>query len=419
MISLAAHIISQQKLLTMETTKKILDQMWHRLIPMRDLPVDKHLAFTGFDGFVDNIHQVVHKEEGDKTVYFNAMPRFADHLQSMGSRGGSLETVARRKKIGGNAPVLSNTMATLGIQTHCLGAMGYPKIHPVFLKMHKLVEITSVIEPGENQVLEFRDAKLVLSEQNVFESYNWEYVKTHTGVFDQLQRIVTNTRLFALVDWANLPHASDIWEGFLNDMIRTTGKKDALFFFHLGDPYKMTRKKIGKTIELINQFAPHGKVTVSLNESEALRLWLVLNGHEPLYDLANAEVPPLEDVARFIFRVFDIDAVILRHPERTFVATEEKVFDIRGRRVERPRLLSGGGDNFDAGYCLGLLEGMDSQQCALLGIAASGAYIQNGYSPCVEDLIEYLKSWADELAVRRPRAAKKTGLGKKPVAVKG
>ena len=380
----------------METTEKILDQLWHKLIPLRQMKEDKYQVFTGFDGFIDKIQKAVVREEASKDLYFKSVGQFTDHLDKMKNTGGHVEIVTTRKKIGGNAPILSNTLGTLGIQTYCLGAMGYPNIHPVFMKLHKLCEVISVINPGENQVIEFKDAKIIFSEQGVFDKYDWEYLKSHTEVFGQLKSVVANSKLFALVDWVNLPHAASIWKGFLEEMIKPSGKTDALFFFHLGDPYKMSRKKVGDSIGLINEFADYGNVTVSMNENEAAKLWLVLNGFEAAHDVSEAKLPELREVARFIFRVFDIHSVIVRTPDIAWVASEENVQGILGRRVKSPKLLMGSGDNFDAGYCLGLLEKMKPRECALLGVAASGAYIQNGYSPCIEDLIEYVKSWADE-----------------------
>ncbi|CAD5265221.1 MULTISPECIES: hypothetical protein [unclassified Imperialibacter] len=380
----------------METSKKDLDSLWRKLIPLRNYEEDSHLAFTGFDGFVDKIQRVVAKKKGNNATYFDSLGEFTDHLGSMRVGGGDIETSTTKIRIGGDAPILSNTLGSLGIQTHCLGAMGHPALHPVFMKMHKLCEITSVMDPGENQILEFNDAKIVLSDQAMFNNYDWEYIKTHTEVFDQLKRVVKKAELFALVDWARLPFASSIWRGFLEDMIKATGKKDALFFFHIGDPYKIPRKKIGQMVELIDEFAAFGKVTVSLNQQEASKLWLVLNGYEPTQDQTKVKIPAMSEMARFIFRVFDIDAVIVRSRETTFVAYDEGIIEVSGSKVETPKVLMGGGDNFNAGYCLGLLEGMNRRQCALLGTAASGAFIQNGYSPCIEDVIEYLKTWADE-----------------------
>jgi sugar/nucleoside kinase (ribokinase family) len=55
--------------------------------------------------------------------------------------------------------------------------------------------------------------------------------------------------------------------------------------------------------------------------------------------------------------------------------------------------LTGGGDNLNAGFCLGLLNNLSIEECMLAGMATSGAYVQNGFSPSMDDLIEYLKTY--------------------------
>ena len=40
-------------------------------------------------------------------------------------------------------------------------------------------------------------------------------------------------------------------------------------------------------------------------------------------------------------------------------------------------------------------------ECIVLGIAASGAYIQNGLSPGLGDLMSCLKTWREELKIKK------------------
>jgi sugar/nucleoside kinase (ribokinase family) len=61
---------------------------------------------------------------------------------------------------------------------------------------------------------------------------------------------------------------------------------------------------------------------------------------------------------------------------------------------------TGGGDNLNAGYCLGLLLGLDPSQCMILGMASSGSYVQESQSPDVTQLISYLKNWIEELNMK-------------------
>jgi predicted phosphoribosyltransferase len=78
--------------------------------------------------------------------------------------------------------------------------------------------------------------------------------------------------------------------------------------------------------------------------------------------------------------------------------------EMQGNVVTKPKVLTGGGDNLNAGYSLGLLAGYEIHYCMLLGMAASGAYIQNGISPNISELIVYLDKWANKLNHKRIKA---------------
>jgi sugar/nucleoside kinase (ribokinase family) len=65
---------------------------------------------------------------------------------------------------------------------------------------------------------------------------------------------------------------------------------------------------------------------------------------------------------------------------------------VEGKLVEEPKILTGGGDNFNAGYALGCLMELEMEERLLLGMGCSGTYIQNGKSPDLSELGEYLES---------------------------
>jgi hypothetical protein len=88
----------------------------------------------------------------------------------------------------------------------------------------------------------------------------------------------------------------------------------------------------------------------------------------------------------------------LVHPiDRVVAYRKNQVLEVQGRLVTSPKVLTGGGDNLNAGYCLGLLGQLPFEQCVLLGIAASGSYIENGESPDITAIIKYIETWRREL----------------------
>ena len=93
----------------------------------------------------------------------------------------------------------------------------------------------------------------------------------------------------------------------------------------------------------------------------------------------------------------NIDYLLIHPIDRTILFHQREVIEMQGRLVTEPKVLTGGGDNLNGGYCLGLLAGFSVTECMLLGMATSGAYIQNGVSPDLKEIIDYVNVWKDEL----------------------
>jgi len=89
--------------------------------------------------------------------------------------------------------------------------------------------------------------------------------------------------------------------------------------------------------------------------------------------------------------------VLLVHPvDRTIVVTDQDTFELYGNVVSNPAILTGGGDNLNAGFCLGLLNGFSLKECMITAMGTSGAYVKSGISPSMDDLINYLSLWKTE-----------------------
>ena len=69
----------------------------------------------------------------------------------------------------------------------------------------------------------------------------------------------------------------------------------------------------------------------------------------------------------------------------------------KGRIVENPLISTGGGDNFNAGFCLALMAGCYPEECMMMAMATSGAYVEQGKSPDLNDIENYLIQWRSEI----------------------
>ena len=354
-------------------------------------------VFVGFDGFVDTIMKVVKQRHNYHNDYILTISEFASAIQSGSGKSRQFELVTERIKPGGNAPILFNTLQKFGIPAICAGSIGYPTIHPVFSEMNA-DHLIPLANPGDSHAIEFADGKIILSELGAFERYNWKYLVKTQGIA-KLRDAMLSSDLIAFVDWANLPFASDIWDGALHEIIKVSGRKNFRFFFDLCDPSKKTTEQMDEVFDLMGSFAVYGEVTLGLNENETLRIWCAFHGVDPN---DSAHIPTVEQAGRELYNMINIPYLLVHPIDRTILFAPQETITQKGRLVTQPKVLTGGGDNLNAGYICGLLNGFTLQQCMLLAMATSGAYIQNGTSPDVEAVRNYITIWMDELRKTKP-----------------
>jgi sugar/nucleoside kinase (ribokinase family) len=136
----------------------------------------------------------------------------------------------------------------------------------------------------------------------------------------------------------------------------------------------------------ISEFSKIGKTILGLNENEALKVYTAITGKDSISG-------KLMDAAREIFSHISVTQLLIHPVDRCLLISNDQQLEMKGRVVTHPTILTGGGDNLNAGFCFGLLHGFADDECVLLGMAASGAYVQNGVSPTHHDLIGYLNTF--------------------------
>jgi len=377
-------------------TNILLTQLLQQLKTQNKTPLVKNV-FVGFDGFIDNIKKAVKRRHEQDVVYYETLGEFAERISEARGKSGQIEFITKKIKVGGNAPILAHALGKLGVASHCAGSMGHPTLHPAFSAMNSNCKKISLLNPGKSDAVEFNDGKMIFSELSVFENYNWNYIKTSAMVPD-IRKAVMSSTLLAFVDWVNLPLASNIWDGVLHDIIKPSGRRDFIFLFDLCDPSKKTVQQIDEVLDLISCFSPYGNVTLGLNENETLKIWCAIHGVDATNPLEKSKIPAVEVAGDSVFKSMNIDCLLVHPIDRVVAYRKNQVLEIAGRLVTNPKVLTGGGDNLNAGYCLGLLRELPFEQCVLLGIAASGSYIENGESSDIAAIIKYIETWKRELS---------------------
>jgi hypothetical protein len=335
-------------------------------------------AFMGFDGFVDTVGRLSH---GDGAA-FGSMAAFGAFLMGRQEKNCSLEVRRSVRKMGGNAPICANALAQMGIPSACVGAMGIGAPEPAFAEMNPLCALWPVAMPGECLALEFADSKLFLADMSGPQGLTWETLTRAVGL-EKLAEMANGADLLGLFNWGELPNIQQVWEGFAREVLPKLDGRRRTAVFDLSDCSGRNAAAISSALAVIRSFRRHMRVVLSANDNEILSIAAAL-GYRG------------EDTASAAATVYRSDAMdMLAHHALTYA----RVIDgggaatVNGIHIDNPVLVTGGGDHFNAGLCLGLLAGLDASGCATLGNTVSRLYVSTGQSPELPEVLRELSTY--------------------------
>lgn len=346
-------------------------------------------ATVGFDGFVDEICDVVDKRQA--RGQYTAVPTIAQlaaRLAGAAGKSTNLELVIERVKLGGNGPIMANALASFGVRVNYIGNLGHPHLHRVFADFARRAHVISIADPGRTTALEFEDGKIMLGKHETLGDVNWPNIVKCVGLA-KLKKLLTGSSLVGIVNWTMLPHMSDIWRQMQSRALPKSAPKQKHFiFFDLADPEKRLTVDIRGALDLIVKFGRFYSVILGLNQKEAFAIGNVLGIH-----VADESRASVEELASKIYAALKIERLVV-HPTAYAVAADAGgTVSVDGPFVEKPLITTGAGDHFNAGFCLGNLLGLDQQLALLVGVATSGFYVRTAKSPGVNDLIKFLREW--------------------------
>lgn len=150
----------------------------------------------GFDGYIDEIIRVVKSRDSfsDYEVY-STIEEFADSIRAASRKSSDIEIVIQEVKMGGNAPIMANAMANLGVNVKCIGTFGAGKIHDVFKVRNGRLKIISIGEAAYSHAFEFSDGKLMFGKAETLNNISWEKIISYVGI----QQFIDNDTLLYIV----------------------------------------------------------------------------------------------------------------------------------------------------------------------------------------------------------------------------
>lgn len=343
----------------------------------------------GIDAFIDKIVRVVHgKDENQNYHFFTDIAQFGAHISSKSGMSCGIEICERFTKLGGNSPIMSNAMGSLGAKVNCVSALGYPDIDPIFKELSSNCSLYSIGNPGYTTALEFDDGKIMLSQRDYLNKINWKTLKDIIGL-DTLKEFFNSSNLIGLVNWNGMLNFNEIYRGILEEIFKDTPtNKERIVFFDMADFSERTHKDVNEAVKLINEFNNYSSVVFGLNENEAILLFKALFPHK--------EVPNLKELGAYMYDNLKVDYLVIHTLTDSLAWSKEQFAQVPSLYVKKPKLSTGGGDNFNAGLCFGFLLNLDLAGALYTANATSGYYVRNAKSPTLDDLIVTLENW-DEL----------------------
>jgi ketohexokinase len=341
-------------------------------------------AIVGLDGFVDEIIAVVDKRVQDNRIEpVKTISAMGEKILRAAGQSCNYELAVKQIKLGGNGPIMANALATAGLSVSYIGSVGYPEIHPVFADFARRASVLSIAQPGHTDALEFEDGKLMLGKYECLSEITWESLVARVGK-DQLKKILASANLVAMTNWTMIPAMQEIWHK-LAEQIAESPLQDRKFFVDLADPEKRTPGDVRAAMKSLTILQQGVDVILGLNLKEAAEIAETIGLHG-----LEADESAMAGLAEGIRRELNLYCVVV-HPRRgAAAAIADETAHFAGPFVQQPKISTGAGDHFNAGFCLGRTIGFTLEESLCAGVATSGFYVRNGRSPGGSELAEFI-----------------------------
>ncbi|QYY34895.1 PfkB family carbohydrate kinase [Ruficoccus sp. ZRK36] len=347
-------------------------------------------AVVGFDGFVDKIVHPVDQRfgPGDDYQAIETIAEFGSRISAAAGKSANIEMYQEMEKLGGNGPIMANAVLSAGFNTRYIGALGKLAIHPVFQEFADKTNAISITDPGVTTAAEFKDGKIMLGNMAALEEVTYPAMVEAMGE-GQLLDMLARADLIAMVNWTMLPYLTQAFNDMLDKVFpNLPPHENRRFFFDLADPAKRSEGDIRTVLKIISRYQAFGAVTLGLNLSEAQQIFKVL-GHSKV----GTDEKDLKQMANTIRQDLEISCVVV-HPTRCAAcATKDGVFFVEGPYCEHPKITTGAGDHFNAGFSVGQVLGLSPEACLTVAVSFSGSYVRTAKSPSLGDISTFIHGW--------------------------
>jgi hypothetical protein len=282
--------------------------------------------------------------------------------------------------------ITGNALGNLGIQVECVGTFGYPEILPVFRSMSANCSLHTIGDTITATALEFNNSKVIMFDPGPYNNLTWEGIKDILGA-DRIRAMISGKQLISFVNWSEIENSTQIWKGILDDILPVADLKEPkpFFFTDFSDCSRKSKNEIRIALDLLGRFRNYFNVNLSLNQNEAALI-------SAAFDLRN--LIPDEHFIKKLFPLCNTDVLVIHRVNDAIVYDGTTFEQCDTFFCKEPKILTGGGDNFNAGFCFSLFQNFNLLQSLIVANAVSGSYVKTGISPDVDNLIKFLEHFS-------------------------
>ncbi|MBL8877213.1 MAG: carbohydrate kinase family protein [Phycisphaerae bacterium] len=354
---------------------------------------------VGFDGFVDSIIHAVDKrltQAPDGYTPFRTIEQFSARVAAAAGKSANIELVVKEDRFGGNGPLMAGALGRVGAKVTYIGAVGTEanprELHPIYDGFAgACARVFPVAPPAHTDALEFDDGKIMLGRPKNVQAIDWRSLGSDLGR-EKLIAAFRESALIGIVNWVMMPGVESIWEGLRTEVFADRRAESRRVFLDLADPTRRADADVRDAVGRIADLDRAVPVTLGLNLAEAQRVASVLGLDVLRVDSGPELARSVGEGARAIRERTGVDCVVIHPREGAGAASAGgSVAWFDGPFVENPKLSTGAGDHFNAGFALGQLLGMNLGCCLATGCATSGVYVRDAQSPTGERLAAFLR----------------------------
>ncbi len=341
---------------------------------------------SGFDAVVDTMVRVVGSRTSPESFEpLGTISDFGGWVDACAGRSGLREVVLDEECAGGCTINMGDGIASLGFPLDVFANVGQSR-HPAFDPLHSKCKALHPLdmEPGKVTCMEFNDGKLMLAMLGHFSCVTPQFLKENLG--EAYRQACEQAKAICFTCWSLYPYMSEGWR-YLQDELLADLPERPYIYIDLADPASRSDEDILEMLDTLKGFEKVGRVTLSLNGTEANQL-------ARLCQLPESDDAPeqLEALCAALRERCEISEVGIHLPQCASAATAEEQLTVTGPYCAKPKKSVGAGDRFNAGCVAGQVLGLNLEERLLLGTQSSGYFVRQARSASVEELIDFMRN---------------------------